>query len=53
MSMIDKSIFRKSPEELQDYLQLFRRRGSKIYPKKGRGSKYDRNKEKRKQYDES
>ena len=32
-----KDVFRKSPEELQEYLQ-FQRRGSKIKPKKGKGS---------------
>jgi hypothetical protein len=30
-----KDVFRKSPEELQEYLQ-FQRRGSKIKPKKGK-----------------
>lgn len=32
---------KKSAEELQDYL-MFRRRGSKVNPKKGKGSKYNR-----------
>ena len=34
---IDKQDFKKSKEELQDYLS-FRRRGSKVAPKKGKGS---------------
>ncbi len=34
---MDKSIFKKSKEELQEYLQ-FRRRGSKVKAKKGKGS---------------
>lgn len=34
---IDKRIFKKSPEELQEYLQ-FQRRGSKVESKKGKGS---------------
>ena len=34
---MDKSIFQKKGEELQQYLQ-FRRKGSKIDNKKGKGS---------------
>jgi stalled ribosome alternative rescue factor ArfA len=34
---MDKSIFKKSKEELQEYLS-FRRRGSKVKAKKGKGS---------------
>lgn len=34
---MNKKIFKKSPEELQDYLS-FRRRGSTVKPKKGKGS---------------
>ena len=37
---------KKSPEELQEYL-AFRRRGSRINPKKGKGAQYNRAKEKR------
>ena len=33
----DKRIMKKSPEELQEYLQ-FQRRGSKVASKKGKGS---------------
>lgn len=36
---------KKSDEELQEYL-MFRRRGSKINPKKGKSSKYNRAKNK-------
>jgi stalled ribosome alternative rescue factor ArfA len=34
---MDKSIFKKSKEELQEYL-AFRRRGNKVKAKKGKGS---------------
>ena len=34
---LDKRIFKKSPEELQQYLQ-FKRRGFRIENKKGKGS---------------
>ena len=37
MAKIDKSIFKKSPEELQEYLKLMRKHG--IVPaRKGKGS---------------
>ena len=39
---MDKRAFKKSPEELQAYL-MFKRRGSIVVAKKGRGSKYKRN----------
>lgn len=44
---MNKSIFKKSKEELQEYLQ-FRRRGSKVKAKKGKGSysRKDKHKEK-------
>ena len=45
---MDKQDFKKTGEELQEYLR-FRRRGSKVEPKKGRGS-YSR-KEKHKNRD--
>lgn len=51
--MKDKKIFKKSSEELQEYLNLFRRRGFKIPAKCGRGSEYKRSKVKRETYDES
>ena len=42
---MNKKIFKKTNEELTEYLQ-FRRRGKVVEPKKGKGSKYHRNKEK-------
>lgn len=39
--MMNKKILKKSPEELEQYLQ-FRRRGSRVEAKKGRGYKYKR-----------
>lgn len=39
---MDRRILKKSEEELEAYLQ-FRRRGSRVEPKKGKGSKYKRN----------
>lgn len=38
-----KEYLKKSGEELQNYL-AFRRRGSSVEPKKGKGVKYKRNK---------
>lgn len=38
---MDKRTLKKSPEELQEYL-AFRRRGSAVEPKKGKGTKYKR-----------
>ena len=34
---IDKRIFKKSPEELQQYM-IFKRRGSRVENRKGKGS---------------
>jgi len=34
---IDKRMFKKSPEELEQYMQ-FKRRGSRVESKKGKGS---------------
>ncbi|MBQ8793018.1 MAG: hypothetical protein IJZ62_05445 [Clostridia bacterium] len=34
---IDKRMFKKSPEELEQYMQ-FKRRGSRVEVKKGKGS---------------
>lgn len=48
MKKKDKRIFKKSPEELQEFL-AFRRRGSKVASKKGKGS-YKR-KSRRKDWD--
>lgn len=33
----DKRIFKKNQEELQEYM-MFKRRGSKVRPRKGKGS---------------
>jgi len=38
-----KEYLKKTGEELQEYL-AFRRRGSSVEPKKGKGAKYKRNK---------
>lgn len=51
---MDKRVFKKDGLELQEYL-MFRRRGSRVNPKKGKGSKFNRSVEKskaRKQTDE-
>ena len=37
VSQMDKKMFKKSPEELQEYL-AFKRRGYKVPAKKGKGS---------------
>ena len=42
---IDRRIFKKSPEELEQYMQ-FRRRGSRVENKKGKGSYQRHNKHK-------
>ena len=34
---MDKTIFKKGKDELREYLQ-FKRRGTKVKPKKGKGS---------------
>lgn len=48
---MNKKIFKKEGQELQDYLQ-FRRRGSRVEIKKGKGSRYNRSQEKRKEREE-
>lgn len=40
MKKLNKQVNKKSPEELREYL-AFKRRGSRVEPKKGKGS-YDR-----------
>lgn len=47
----DKRIFKKSPEELEQYLQ-FRRRGTHVESKKGKGSysRKQKHKHKNKEY---
>ncbi len=47
---MDKRIFKKSPEELQEYLR-FQRKGSKVPAKKGRGSWRRNQKHKDKNFD--
>jgi hypothetical protein len=37
MKKIDKRMFKKSPEELQEYF-MFKRRGSRVESRKGKGS---------------
>ena len=49
-----KEYMKKTEEELQKYLQ-FRRRGSRVETKKGKGAEYNRSREKdkaRKQFEE-
>lgn len=49
---MDKRQFKKSPEELQAYLQ-FKRRGSRVEALKGRGSTYKRNPKHKKREEEN
>ena len=44
---MDKRVFKKDGLDLQEYL-MFRRRGSRVNPKKGKGSKFNRSAEKSK-----
>ena len=44
---IDRRIFKKSPDELQEYM-MYKRRGSRTPAKKGKGMKYERAQEKEK-----
>lgn len=44
---IDKRIFKKNPDELQEYM-MFKRRASQVPTKKGKGTKYERAQEKEK-----
>ena len=46
---MDKRVNKKSKEELQQYL-MWRRRGSVVSAKKGKGAKYNRQKMKVKNY---
>lgn len=51
---MSKEYMKKTGEELQQYLQ-FRRRGSRVEAKKGKGAEYNRSREKdnaRKQFEE-
>lgn len=47
----DKRIFKKSPEELQQYM-MFKRRGSRVENRKGKGS-YTRKIKHKNQYDDN
>lgn len=47
---MNKEYLKKTGEELQEYLR-FRRRGIKLPIKKGKGSEYNRSKEKKKALD--
>ena len=47
---MDNRIFKKTGEELQGYL-AFKRRGFMKAPKKGKGSKYNRQEEKKNSFD--
>lgn len=42
---MNKKYRKKDANELQEYL-MFRRRGSRVVPKKGKGSQYKRGREK-------
>ena len=46
---IDKRIFKKSPEELEQYM-MFKRRGSRVESKKGKGSYNRKSKHKNDMY---
>ena len=46
---VNKRIFKKSPEELEQYMQ-FKRRGSRVESKKGKGSYKRKPKHKNDQY---
>ena len=49
---MNKEYLKKTGEELQEYLQ-FRRRGSRVKAKKGKGAEYKRSREKNKARKES
>lgn len=49
MKKVNKRIFKKSPEELQQYM-MFKRRGSKVEAKKGKGSYSRKKKHKNDEY---
>jgi len=48
---VDKRELKKTPEELTQYL-MFKRRGSVVIAKKGRGSEYKRNPKHKKKEEE-
>lgn len=47
---MNKEIFKKNKEELQEYMQ-FKRRGSKVKSKKGKGSYSRKDKHKNERYE--
>ncbi|HBM70092.1 MAG TPA: hypothetical protein DD377_01635 [Firmicutes bacterium] len=51
MNTVNKSYMKKNKEELNEYLQLFRRRGFKVPAKKGKGSFKRKQKHKSQDYD--
>jgi stalled ribosome alternative rescue factor ArfA len=51
MKKLDKRMFKKSPEELQQYM-IFKRRGTKVENKKGKGSYKRKEKYSRKSEDD-
>lgn len=51
MKKVDKSMFKKTEEELQEYM-TFRKRGFTIKNKKGKGSYTRKDKHKDKKYEE-
>ncbi|MBQ2880490.1 MAG: hypothetical protein IJA25_03240 [Anaerotignum sp.] len=52
MAKVDKSMFKKTEEELQEYLS-FRKKGFVIENKKGKGSYNRKEKHKNKKYEEA
>lgn len=51
MNTVNKSYMKKNKEELNEYLQLFRRKGFKVPAKKGKGSFKRKQKHKSQDYD--
>lgn len=51
MNTVNKRYMKKNKEELNEYLQLFRRRGFKVPAKKGKGSFKRKQKHKNQNYD--
>ena len=51
MNIVNKRYMKKNKEELNEYLQLFRRRGFKVPAKKGKGSFKRKQKYKNQDYD--
>lgn len=50
MIIMRNADFKKAPEELAEYL-MFKRRGTKVEPRKGKGSYKRRSKRRNKNYD--